>query len=77
MKKVQRMLNFHTYKRLFCANCDVIAKIFALLKFMIIVILFASWDGISKKILILKFIQRRSGTTISLHHSTKMLNTIK
>jgi RNase P subunit RPR2 len=25
MKKVQRMLNFHTYKRLFCANCDVIA----------------------------------------------------
>ena len=27
MKKVQRMLNFHTYKRLFCANCDVIAKI--------------------------------------------------
>ena len=26
MKKVQRMLNFHTYKRLFCANCDVIAK---------------------------------------------------
>ena len=27
MKKVQRMLNFHTYKRIFCANCDVIAKI--------------------------------------------------
>jgi hypothetical protein len=26
MKKVQRMLNFHTYKRLFCANCNVIAK---------------------------------------------------
>ena len=26
MKKVQRMLNFHTYNRLFCANCDVIAK---------------------------------------------------
>ena len=25
MKKVQRMLNFYTYKRLFCANCDVIA----------------------------------------------------
>ena len=25
MKKVQRMLNFHTYKWLFCANCDVIA----------------------------------------------------
>ena len=23
------MLNFHTYKRLFCANCDVIAKTFA------------------------------------------------
>ncbi len=32
MKKVQRMLNFHTYKRLFCANCDVIAKVFASLK---------------------------------------------
>ena len=28
MKKVQRMLNFHTYKRLFCANCDVIALFF-------------------------------------------------
>ena len=28
MKKVQRMLNFYTYKRLFCANCDVIAIIF-------------------------------------------------
>ena len=27
MKKVQRMLNFHTYKRLFCANCDVIAYV--------------------------------------------------
>ena len=27
MKKVQRMLNFHTYKWLFCANCDVIALI--------------------------------------------------
>ena len=26
MKKVQRMLNFYTYKWLFCANCDVIAK---------------------------------------------------
>ena len=26
MKKVQRTLNFHTYKKLFCANCDVIAK---------------------------------------------------
>ncbi len=26
MKKVQRMLNFYTYKRLFCANCDVIAQ---------------------------------------------------
>ncbi len=25
MKKVQRMLNFHTYKRLFCANFYVIA----------------------------------------------------
>ena len=25
MKKVQRMLNFYTYKRLFYANCDVIA----------------------------------------------------
>ena len=25
MKKVQRMLNFYTYKWLFCANCDVIA----------------------------------------------------
>ena len=22
----KRMLNFHTYKRLFCANCDVITK---------------------------------------------------
>ena len=22
------MLNFHTYKRLFCANCDVIAFIY-------------------------------------------------
>ena len=30
MKKVQRMLNFHTYKRLFCANCDVIALLIAL-----------------------------------------------
>ena len=29
MKKVQRMLNFHTYKRLFCANCDVIAYIYS------------------------------------------------
>lgn len=28
MKKVQRMLNFHTYKRLFCANFYVIAKIY-------------------------------------------------
>ena len=26
MKKVQRMLNFHTYKRLFCANSYIIAK---------------------------------------------------
>ena len=26
MKKVQRTLNFHTYKKLFCANCDVIAN---------------------------------------------------
>ena len=31
MKKVQRMLNFHTYKRLFCANCDVIANSFTLI----------------------------------------------
>ena len=30
MKKVQQMLNFHTYNRLFCANCDVIAKIYYL-----------------------------------------------
>ena len=30
MKKIQRMLNFHTYKRLFCANCYIIAYIFAL-----------------------------------------------
>ena len=30
-KKVQRMLNFHTYKRLFCANCDVIANSFTLI----------------------------------------------
>ena len=30
MKKVQRMLNFYTYKRLFCANCDVIAYFFAI-----------------------------------------------
>lgn len=28
MKKVQRILNFHTYKRLFCANCDVIANFY-------------------------------------------------
>ena len=26
MKKVQRMLNFYTYKRLFCANCYIIAS---------------------------------------------------
>lgn len=30
MKKVQRMLNFHTYKRLFCANFYVIAFILEL-----------------------------------------------
>lgn len=30
MKKVQRILNFHTYKRLFCANFYVITLFFAL-----------------------------------------------
>ena len=30
MKKVQRMLNFHTYKRLFCANFYVIVNFYSL-----------------------------------------------